>query len=458
MIKLYDHQARAYTIGIDFLKKHGFFAALMEMGTGKTYTSLAISQYLNAFTIVICPKSIIPAWTEQINDFFGVDNKAIFIWDSVKSKGKRYHQCLAVLPQTKNTIFIINIEAFQTTNKLLFSTLQNIMKQNQTLCILDESSKIKNPKANRTKNLMQFDFSYKMIMTGTEITNSVLDIFSQFEFLKKGFWGFRSFYSFRARYAILKEMQIQAGRTFKVVVGFQRVDEIAKRIAPYSFRIKKEQCLDLPEKIQQTVKLKMNKEQEKIYFQLKNDLYAEYKDTELTVQNKVSLFLRFRQITGGFMPESGELIGKSNPKLDFIIDDSEDYTDKFIIWCCFRAEVSYIKSKLNSCARYDGECKEMSFFQDHGERGAKYFAANMQTGAFGLNLQFCSNVYYFTRSLSLEENLQSEDRTHRIGQKNNCLYKSLVMENTIDERVNKLVNNKKNMLETFQSMSVFDIV
>jgi SNF2 family DNA or RNA helicase len=462
MFKLnpYDYQQKDIEFSYHSLMSYGYAALLMEMGTGKTKVSLNTSELIIRFEkakglIIIPPKSLISTWEDEVlkQTFFEPD---FSYWQNAK-------------PLTSpSLITFINVETFQRSNKILKEFLQEYCQDR--IIILDESTKIKNPKAQRTKNVLDYTLNakYKMILTGTEITTSLLDLYTQYEFLKNGFWGLPNFWLFRSKYAELQRIKLPKiynpklkkfqERTFNKVIGFKRIGELTSKISHCTVRRKKKDCLDLPEKVFQDIHLEMTKTQEKIYHDLKRDLIAEYKDQILTVQAKVSLFIRFRQITGGFMPESGDFLG--SPKLAFIKDDSEDYEGKIIIWSCFTAEINHLHKELKNSVKYDGKSsqaekdKAINSFRNNPD--IKYFIANPQSAAFGLNLQFCNLVYNYSRTLSPELDVQSQDRCHRIGVKGSVLYKNLVCKGTIDERVQNILDSRHDMRESFQDLSIGD--
>lgn len=456
--KCYTYQLDVIRAGIKNLKEKGYYALFLEMGLGKTKCSIHIIEQLQPnSSIIICPKPLMYTWLSEIEKHSEKDF-SIFFWENkktIKFKNKL---------KKPYDIYIINVEAFSYENPYLDYLLKNNQK---SLVIIDESTKIKTYNSLRTKKIIKSFITtpFKMVLTGTEITNSPLDLYSQFEFLKPNFWGMKNFYVFRANFAILKEISL-GNRNFKKIIGFQKIEKLSAMVEPHCFRLKKKDCLDLPEKIYTKLYVQLNREQQKIYTELKNNLWSEYKNQEITVVNMAVLFGRFRQITGGLMPKSNILIGKNNPKLDALLDDCEDYNQKITIWCAFVAEIEYINSinKENSLCFYGKTTYDQrKFVLDNFEKNNnyKFLVANPQTAGFGLNLQFCSLVYWFSRTLSPEQNYQAEDRFHRIGQKNNVLYKDIIAFNTVDEKILKTLKNKKSMLEAFQNMDkndFFDLI
>lgn len=458
-----DYQEKGKNLAINKLKNEGFFYFNYDMGTGKTFTSLYTSNELNLEVIlVIPPKGVVPVWLTEIEKLCDFDYE-LFEWTAQKVKTKKgRYELDRFLGAPVLKIIIVNIEAFQNKNNYLID-LFTILSNKPTLMILDESSKIKAPKANRTKRLTKMSryIDYKVCLSGTPIGNSPLDIYTQFEFLKPGFWGMPNWYVFRNRYADL-ETQYFRERSFKKIVGFKNMNELMEKIKPYIHIVKKEDHLDLPEKIYQTIKIDMSKEQKEFYYHLKEKLWAEYKDKELTINNKVSLFIRFRQITGGFAPE---IEFEDNAKLNTLIDDISEYPGKITIFSVFINEIELLERKLKliykpeNVLTYYGKTKQedRKDILDKFENGAKILIANPKVAGYGLNLQFCNLCYHFSFDASYIDHKQSEDRFHRIGQKNNVVYKYLICKNTVDERLKKLIENKQTLADNFKNMSMEDV-
>jgi SNF2 family DNA or RNA helicase len=212
--------------------------------------------------------------------------------------------------------------------------------------------------------------------------------------------------------------------------------------------------------------IEMNPEQRRVYDELKSELCTMYKGQELSLETKISLFVRCRQISGGFMPESGLLLGKSNCKLDFILAESDNRA-KAIIWCAFRPEIECVTAGLN---RELGEGSAVPFYGgltkkeeiEYQERfrddpNCLYFVASSAKAAYGLNLQFSSLSYFFTRSLSVEHIEQCEGRQYRAGQKNAVTIKNLLCKDSIDIHIKKLLDRGVSLSQKIKDMSIEDI-
>lgn len=334
------------------------------------------------------------------------------------------------------------------------------------------SSTIKGADAKRSKNIKAAGKLAigKLILTGTEISKGPLDLYMQFEFLKDKFWGVRSFFMFKSIYAEMVDAYGPGGRTFKKIVGYRKVNELIDQIAPYTTRAMKKDCLDLPAKIRTTIKVKFTDAQKKVYDDLKAFMATILDSGEvMTIQNKISLFTKFRQITGGTMKNGEEcVVIEPHPgKLTALIDDIQDTDEQAIIWCAFRGEVELVAKALypygnvvtfDGSTHIDDRSASKVFFQ---QGDARFFVANMKAGAFGLNLQNCHLQYFYSRDTSPQANWQAEDRSHRPGQKHPCVYKSLVVAGSVDERIEQLIGQSADLLDLLRSGnngSIMDLI
>lgn len=553
---------------------HNYFCPLFaEMGTGKTIMSLYTA--VNFFerdklstVIIVCPKVLVSTWKQQIDEHLDLSELrgSVYAWEgSTRSCSRTYGFEFEKFLKASLRFYIINIESFSASkkNRYLEDELCGRFDKEKTLVLIDESSKIKSPSANRTIHLIRFgnQYKYRMILTGTEITNTVLDIFAQFEFLKFGFWEkvftFLPFNSFRliknwgifkARYASLEPQfgAMKPGLRFKInieelnnfiaetrgvimredidcltmsifkneistktiddvllryknkidyetlrslrtkygtgremfdkIVGFKNVNELTNTVQPYIVRLKKKDCLDLPEKIFQIVELDMPAMLRKIYDTLKHDLYVEYKSKGLSVIQKIALFTRFRQLCGNFVPvnrqinldgeiefvkEAAQYID-DNPKLEYILEESEDTDKKASIWCSFVPEIEKIKeiiSKEYTIETIYGKTKqnEIMTIQNKFRNESRFCCISLSKGAYGLNLQFCDLSFVYTIPISSEYWRQFQDRHHRVGLKNNVTYKILLYKNSVEERIYKLNGYKEDLASKFSSMSLDDV-
>lgn len=418
MIKstLRPYQKIAYNKCLSVLLDEFYFALFLEMGLGKTLVSLCAADYLLSQNLIddfliICPKSLIRNWEKEIEKH---------------SDGLRYS--------------ILNIEKLSRS----FEKHKHLSDGN-VFVVLDESTFIKTHKAKRTKNAIELAdrCKFRMIMTGTEIESGVLGLYSQFQFLSKKFWKqFRNYFSFRYRYAVLKEIYIR-NKSVKTVVGYQNLSELRKKIAPYSITQTKAQCLpDLPDKVWTVLTVSMSAEQKKIYTQFKNEAWAEYKDSLVTAPSPIALFTRFRQIAAGFFPESNECLSDAKYK----VFREMELSKKALIWSCFRPQIERLRKEPDFCAFYGG-VKEEELFRNEKQ----FMAINPSSGAFGLNLQYSDISIFFSLTLSPEKWAQLQDRQHRSGQKNTVNYYPIITEGTIEEKIYVSHVENKDFVEKFRN-------
>jgi SNF2 family DNA or RNA helicase len=359
-------------------------------------------------------------------------------------------------PSDDLRIFIMNVEAFSTDRGTKFARLFMDVG-GRVAMVVDESTTIKNPGAQRTKNVIKIGTlaKYRRILTGEPVTRSPLDIYSQAQFLNPHLLGFSSYYTFRNRYAIL--VDIKAGnRSFKKIVGFRQLDELTKLLQRFSYRVKKADCLDLPPKVYQYRHVELTPEQKKLYKQLSDTAIATLQGKALTVDNVLTEILRLHQITcGHFKSDEGEIVDVPNNRLSELMDVLDEADDKVIIWANYVADIRKIEESLakvygpESVVSYYGDTSTdarsdaVKRFQE--DPAVRFFVGNPATGGYGITLTAATMVVYFSNSYNLEHRLQSEDRAHRIGQTKSVNYVDLCVQGTIDEKIIKALREKKNI-------------
>ena len=243
-------------------------------------------------------------------------------------------------------ILIMNIEAFSTQKGTQFA--QKFMLSHKTLMVIDESTTIKNPKAKRTKNILQLAdrAQYRRILTGSPVTKNPLDLFTQCYFLDPYHLDHQSYYSFRTRYAIMKTAHI-AGRSIQLVAGFKHLAELSEKLKPFSYRVLKEDCLDLPDKIYMKRVISLTAEQQKVYKQMKEEALAILNNKTVTTVNALTQLMRLQQITcGHFVADDGTTQEIKNNRLNELMDILDEVEGKAIIWVHWQKDVQIIKKLL----------------------------------------------------------------------------------------------------------------
>ena len=321
---------------------------------------------------------------------------------------------------------------------------------------IDESTTIKNHKAKRTKALMKIaaGFSYRRLLTGSPVTKSPLDVYSQCEFLRPGLLGYDSYWAFQSRYAVVKK-QNMGGRSFTQVVGYRNLEELTERIDRFSYRVLKKDCLDLPEKTYTARYIPLTKEQKMMYERIQREALMLFDDGEMvTAPAVITQLLRLQQVLSGHIKtDEGKIVTFPTKRMDALHEIMDEHDGKAIIWSRFRYDIQAIVLTLKK--KY-GEHAAAGYFGDTGDEERndivrnfqdpnhplKYFVGNPSTAGYGLTLTEADLVVYYANDFNLETRIQSEDRAHRIGQKNPVTYVDLICEGTIDEKIVKSLRAK----------------
>jgi len=322
------------------------------------------------------------------------------------------------------------------------------------LLAVDESTTIKNPKAKRTKSLVRLGTTaaYKRILTGSPVTKSPLDLYAQCGFMDKKLLGHDSYYSFQGRYAITRTQRM-GSHSFQQVVGYRNLEELSDKLRTFSYRVTKEEALDLPEKIYTTRQVGLTDQQLDYYASIKSAAIAILEDGELvTAPAAMTQLLRLQQVLcGHVMTDDGELVEVPTKRLAALEECIDEMDGKVIIWSRFRYDIKKIEAALK---KTHGPSSTVSYFGDTTDDArqeaiksfqfgdARFFVANPQTAGFGLTLTAATNVIYYANDFNLETRVQSEDRAHRIGQHHPVLYVDLMTKNTVDEHIVKTLQSK----------------
>ena len=439
------------------------FAYFMEMGTGKSKVlvdNIAMLYNKGAIdaALIIAPKGVYRNWySQEIPNHLPshIDHKTV-LWTATtsKAKDKEYQQLFKI--DYDLHILIMNVEAFSTKKGLEFAT--KFLNCHKTLMAVDESTTIKTPTAKRTKaiiNLGKFA-KYRRILTGSPVTKSPLDLYTQCAFLNDNLLGFMSYYSFRNRYAVMRQANF-GGRRVQLIAGYQRLDELAKLLKPFSDRVLKENCLDLPEKTYIERQVELTDEQKKTYETMKSAALASLKGKMATAPHVLTQLMRLHQITCGHLKNDDETITEiKNNRIDALLELLEETEGKAIIWANYVYDIKRIVKAISkkygedSIVQYYGAVpadvrqKNIEKFQDP-KSPARFFVGNPQTGGYGITLTAANNVIYYSNGYDLEKRLQSEDRAHRIGQKKAVTYIDLIAPKTIDEKIVKALRKKINI-------------
>ena len=458
----YAHQLKALQLSHD--KEN--FAYFMEMGCGKSKVLIDNMAWLYSHkkidtAIIVAPKGVYTNWRNNEIPTHLTDDVShkVYTWKSNLNKKETTELKASVGhdARTNLRILLINVEAFAT--KKIFKFLDTFIHRSNYLVAVDESTTIKNIKAKRTKALIKFAerAKYKRILTGSPITKSPLDLYSQFLFLAKKILGFDSYWSFQGRYAVVKSMKM-GSHSFNQVVGYKNLDELKKKIEPYSYRVTKDEALDLPPKIYTSRQVDLTMEQERHYQSIKKSSVALLESGEMvTAPEVMTRLLRLQQLLCGYLiTDDGEMMSVESNRIAVLLEVIEEMEGKVIIWSRFRHDIIEISERLKSIY---GVATTVTYFGDtsmadrdeaiarfqNSEDPTRFFVSNPQTGGMGLTLHAAKNVIYYSNDFNLESRVQSEDRAHRVGQHNPVLYVDLVSPNTVDVHIVKTLVNKNKL-------------
>jgi len=462
--KPYEHQLKALEKSWD-KEEYAYF---MEMGTGKSKVlidniAILYDKGLINGALIIAPKGVYKNWFSlEIPTHLPshIENKKV-LWTTSTSKAKQEELNSLFKSEYTLHVLVMNVEALSTKNGAQFA--YKFLNTHKALMAIDESTTIKNHKAKRTEyiSLLSRNSKYRRILTGSPITKSPLDLYSQCAFLNQELLGFSSYYTFRARYADMVD-RVFGSRRVKVVRGYQRLDELSELIEPFSYRVLKEDCLDLPPKIYIKRDVELTEEQQKLYSTMKAIARSYLNGEQLTAVNALSQLLRLHQITcGHFVSDTGEIQILKNNRISELLKILEETEGKVIIWANYVPNIKAIIEAIStakdeeenliygeeSVVSYYGETpdeerqKNIKNFQDPNSK-VRFFVGNPQTGGYGITLTAANTVVYYSNSYDLEKRLQSEDRAHRIGQKKSVTYIDLIAEKTVDEKILNALKNK----------------
>lgn len=422
-------------------------AILAEMGTGKTLISIGIAGYLYLQKeinklLIVAPLSITKVWEEEFQKFADFDYQLEVLEGPTKEKS----ETLRNLFGTKLQVAVVNYESCWRMEKEIA-----LWKPDMIIC--DESSKIKNPQAKQSKALHRLGkiSKHNMILTGTPVTNNPLDFFSQYKFLDESIFG-GSYYSFRARYAIM------GGYGNYQVVGYKNLPELTEKAHSIAFRITKKEALDLPEQVDVTRYVELEPMARAIYKQVERDSYAELSQGEVVVRNVLTKLLRLSQITGGYIKDEFSEIEEhvSSAKLNAleeIIEECLDADKKVVVFARFISEIDAITRMLKhygikySLIRGDVKDRASEVEKFQNDKDVKVFVGQLQTTGMGLTLTASDTAVFYSLSYNFADYEQAKARIHRIGQKNNCTYIHLIAKKTIDEKVMEALSKKKNIAD-----------
>ena len=458
--KPFEHQLDALEASCD----KEVFAYFMEMGTGKSKVLLDNAAILydkgeiNAL-LIIAPKGVYKNWYDSEIPTHLPDHidKKIVLW---KTSDKSIKQI-----KTLNTLFesgtdlrilIMNVESFSSGDGASFA-YKFLLAHPKSMIAIDEATTIKTPTSNRTKNIVALRnlCKYRRILTGSPVTKSPLDLFSQCFFLDPWLLDHQSFYTFKARYSICKKIQVN-GRQIEIIVGYRNLSELSDKVAKFSKRVLKEDCLDLPEKTYVKHYVELTKEQQQVYKQMKKEAIAFLDGKMQSSATVMTQLMRLHQITcGHFTADDGTIKDLPCSRLSELMSILENIEGKTIIWSHYTHDVRRIIAEIKKvygeesvvdyygATNTDSRSENIKKFQNDDK--CRFFVGTTHTGGYGITLTAGSNMIYFSNGYDLEKRQQSEARIDRIGQTRKMTYIDIMAQDTIDERIVKALRTKVNI-------------
>ena len=457
--KPYAHQLKA----LEMSWNKEVFAYFMEMGTGKSKVlidnmSMLYDKGKINGVLIIAPKGVYKNWYDSEIPTHLADHvqKKVVLWQALINKKQEQKLSVLFKPEMDLHILVMNVEAFSTKKGLDFAA--KFLSCHETLVAIDESTTIKNPGAKRTKNILRLSklCKYRRILTGSPVTKSPLDLFTQCYFLDPFLLDFTSYYAFRNRYAEMREAHF-GGRSVQLVTSYKNLDELSETLKNFSYRVLKDDCLDLPKKTFMKRIIQMTPEQNKVYQQMKKMALAELNGKVTTTMNVVTQLMRMQQITcGHFKADDGTTQEIKNNRITELIDTVDEIQGKVVIWAHWRNDIETIVKHLkeeygdNSVVTYYGDTttekrqEAIKKMQDP-ESPVRFLVGTPQTGGYGITLTGASAMIYYSNGYDLEKRQQSEARIDRIGQKKPMTYIDIIAEDTVDEKIVKSLRKKVNI-------------
>lgn len=459
--KLWAHQEEAIERAGDY------FALFMEPGTGKTATTINIlrKQYAKHKivlpTLILCPPVVISNWRAEFLKYSKIKaDKILPLVGTGKERAELLRSC------SPNTIVITNYESLNMPE--LFEEMKRFLQMHPSCLILDESHKCKDITSKRTKRSIELaDIAdYRYLLTGTPILNDLMDIFSQFRILDRGERFGKNFFSFRARFFEDKNRAMPASRYFPLwrpIPGAEK--KIKEIIAPVSMHVEKSKCLSLPPLVKKTIEISMSKEQARMYEQMRRDLVATINtegsgERHSIAELAITKALRLQQIVSGHIRVDGingeddkTIQIRDNPRKEALRQLLEDLAPyhKVLVWAVFHANYDDIR---DACLSLDIEFAELhgqvsnrddQIHRFNTDEKCRVLIGHPGSGGIGVNLVAASYSIFYSRSFSLEFDIQAEARNYRGGSERHesITRVDLVTPNTIDELVLKALASKQ---------------
>lgn len=461
-----EHQLRGYVLAL----ARAYFGLLpQDMGTGKTKVALDVigtraTRGRLRLAIILAPNGVHRKWLEREAPI-DLPGKPGRDWDGFLWQGRpgqeRQLEGLSLTAQDRLVLVAVNIEALSggleaRPAKQLRALIRAVMAAGwETMIVVDESSRIKTPGATRTRvaGILGKEVTYRMILSGTPMTKGAEDLYAQLQFLSPDILDVRTYAAYKARYCKF------GGFEGRKIIGYQNLEELRRRMDPWTFGVTKEECLDLPPKVYVEVPVELTAEQRRAYDAIRDEaIFALDNDSVITSTNALATLTKLQQILCGYLPYSQDdaRAGQVHPipsnRGRIAGDLVEAAPRQSIVWGRFRFDINVILEDLKGrgikAVRYDGQTseRERSANLANFKAGlADVFVGTPAAGGIGLDLYEADNMVYYANSFDAEHRWQSEDRAHRLGQTRSLTISDLVAPGTVDRKFIQSLRDKKSL-------------
>lgn len=442
---LYSFQQRA----VEKLMPSRVGGLFMEMGTGKTRTAIELvvrrRERIDR-AVWFCPVALRETVAAEIRKHTDASDEDIYVFDE--------RTRMKTLPLGR-TWYVVGIESMSSSTRVVLAA--NRLITTRSFVIVDESSYIKTHWAKRTQRITRVaeKARYRLILTGTPLSQGVVDLYAQMQFLSPRILGYRSFYSFARNH--LEYSKQHKG----LIVLAHNVPWLAAKIAPYTYQVTKAECLDLPDKLYDSVYYGMTREQSALYDRAKEEILLEVDDEEITSTTIYRLFTALQEIVCGYWQRTpDERIEVGHLRVDMLrsVLRALPAGAKAVVWARYHYSIGEIVPALE--AEFGAGCTAQ-FHGGLGDRArmaeltrfrgpARFLVATQATGGHGLTLTEAHHVVFYANSFKYAERVQAEDRCHRIGQTQPVTYIDLVCVPTIDQRIERALARKEDVVTAFR--------
>jgi SNF2 family DNA or RNA helicase len=463
----YDHQDETKPK----IREMGDFGLIWEVGLGKSKTAIdiAMERFINRqinAVLVITLKGVHKKWiSKDLKEHMTIPCEAK-AWPISPTKQDK------LLAHDGLIVATINFDSMWRKAGLAF--VHRMLTMRKVQIVVDESHEVSGHDAQRTKALMKIAplAKFRMILTGTLIPSTPLQLWSQFEIMRPGFWNM-NYYQYKARYSIEKEMpgityqrfnkktQQMEDKPVKTVVGYKNLEELNAKITPWVTRYDKS-VLNLPEQLYAPEYFDLTDEQRKIYNKLVKDKMAEFKDQPLTAEASLKLRIRLNQITQGyFIADDGAVHHFDvNPRMDSLVNVLQQIppNKKALIWAPFRESILLLRDTLTKfgggLVEYWGDTpdneREANVYTFQHDPNVRWFLANPAAAGTGLTLTAATYALYYANSTRRVHREQSEGRPHRIGQTEPVTYVDFIANGSQDEKQIETFRKQMDMAAVIQ--------